>query len=161
MQRLASEYVKGFGRLQYPTRLHDLQLTSMQCHALFVTAYTSFHGNLNLSSKCQPRDISEGTNVRCAYRPFIPLDVKLLCQFVPPDRVIDFHCPSLTLPIFKERMGDNWWTIQKLRKFSYKGFICKERNILASGLWGHDHLLLQLALLHTYTFKRKRIDQVN
>ncbi len=51
MQRLATRCVKGLRGLQYPARLRELQLPSMQSRILrstLITAYNFFHGNLNL-----------------------------------------------------------------------------------------------------------------
>ncbi len=51
MQRLATRCVKGLRGLQYPARLRELQLPSMQSHILrttLITAYFLFYGNLNL-----------------------------------------------------------------------------------------------------------------
>ncbi len=51
MQRLATRCVKGLRGLQYPVRLRELQLPSMQHHilrAMLITAPNLFHGNPNL-----------------------------------------------------------------------------------------------------------------
>ncbi len=51
MQRLKTRCVKGLRGLQYPARLRELQLPSMQSHILrttLTTAYKLFHGNMNL-----------------------------------------------------------------------------------------------------------------
>ncbi len=51
MQRLATGCVKSLRGLQYPARLRELQLPSMQSPILrstLITAYNLFHGNLNL-----------------------------------------------------------------------------------------------------------------
>ncbi len=51
MQRVATRCVKGLRGLQYPARLRELRLPSMQSHILrttLITAYKLFHGNMNL-----------------------------------------------------------------------------------------------------------------
>ncbi len=54
MQRLATRYVKGFRRLPYPERLHELKLPSMERHLLratLITVYNLFHSDLHLSEE--------------------------------------------------------------------------------------------------------------
>ncbi len=54
MQRLATRCMEGLSGLQYPARLRELQLPSMQRHILrttLITADSLFHGNLNLPTE--------------------------------------------------------------------------------------------------------------
>ncbi len=51
LARLATRYVKGLRGLQYPARVRELQLPSIQSHILrstLITADNLFHGHLNL-----------------------------------------------------------------------------------------------------------------